>query len=138
VIAVAASKGVPKVAKVPSIASRTRQKVHAGAFVHDEAFNEEQHDLGPWMETPRSSRVDAFRYDYLNRALQVTWRNNNNHGYIYLEVPYERYKSMARAASKGRYVNSALNGFEYRLMTPDEVQAQSNAERQGLSSRVLS
>lgn len=133
----AAKKAKPKIAKVPSTSARTRQKVHAGAFVHDEAFDIEQHDLGPWIETPRSSRVDAFRYDYLNRALQVTWRNNSNHGYIYLEVPYERYKSMARAASKGRYVNNALNGFEYRLMTPDELQAPSNSQRSALTSRVL-
>ena len=133
----AASKK-PKIAKVPSSQARTRQKVHAGAFVHDEAFNEEQHDLGPWVETPKSSRVDAFRYDYLNRALQVTWRNHSNHGYIYLGVPYEGYRSMARAASKGRFVNSSLNGYEYRLMTPDEVQADSNSERSGLTSRVRS
>jgi hypothetical protein len=45
---------------------------------------------------------------------------------------------MARAASKGRFVNSSLNGYEYRLMTPDEVQADSNSERSGLTSRVRS
>lgn len=126
----------PKVATVPVGAGRSRQKVHAGAFVLDEAFNEDQHDLGPWVETPKSSRVSSFRYDYLNRALQVTWRNNTNHGYIYLEVPYEAYRSMARAASKGRFVNSSLNGYGYRLMTPDEVQAVSNSARSGLTSRV--
>jgi hypothetical protein len=123
--------------KIPKGASKqTRQKVHAGAFVHDEAFNEEQHDLGPWTNAPKSSRVDSYRYDYLNHALQVTWRNGKNHGYIYLEVPYEGYRSFARAASKGRYVNSSLNSYAYRLMTPDEVQADSNSERGPLSSRV--
>lgn len=116
-------------------ASKTRQKVHAAATILDEAFDEAQHDLGPWVETARSSRVAAFRYDYLNHALQVTWRNNTNHGYVYLEVPYEGYRSMARAASKGRYVNT-LNGYDYRLMTPDEVQANSNPERRALTSRA--
>jgi hypothetical protein len=115
---------------------QTRLKVHAGAFVHDEAFNEEQHDLGPWTQAPKSTRVDTYRYDYLNRALQVTWRNGKNHGYVYLGVPYEGYRSFARAASKGRYVNSSLNGYDYRLMTPDEVQADSNSERGPLNSRV--
>jgi len=114
---------------------RTRQKVHAASTILEEAFDVDQHDLGPWVETPRSTRVQAFRYDHLNRALQVTWRNNSNHGYIYLGVPYEGYRSFARAASKGRYVNT-LSGYEYRLMTPDEVQASSNPERQALTSRV--
>lgn len=124
------------VAKVPGTQSRTRQKVHVGAYVHDEAYDKDRHDLTAWMETPKSSRVSAFRYDHMNQALQVTWRNNANHGYIYQDVPYERYRSFARAASKGRYVNSSLNGFEYRLMTPDEVEANSNPDRPGITSRL--
>jgi|SRR4051812_23125224 hypothetical protein len=134
----AAKKQKSKVATVPAHqgTSKGRLKVHAGAFVHDEAFNEEIHDLGPWVETPKSSRVSAFRYDYLNRALQVRWRNNSNHGYIYLEVPHEEYRGMTRIASKGRFVNNHLNGYDYRLMTPDELQAASNSQRQQLTSRV--
>jgi hypothetical protein len=124
------------VAKVIPQDKSQRLKVHAGAYTHDEAFNEEQHDLGPWVETAKSTRVSAFRYDYLNRALQVTWRNNTNHGYIYLGVDREVYRSMTRIASKGRFVNSTLNGYEYRVMWPDEVQALSNANRQALTSRV--
>lgn len=131
-----AKKQSMKTASVPGQQHRQRQKVHAGAFVHDEAFDEEAHDLGPWVETPKSSRVSAFRYDYLNRALQVTWRNNSNHGYIYLEVPHEEYRGMTRIASKGRFVNNHLNSYEYRLMTPDELQAASNSQRQQLTSRV--
>jgi KTSC domain len=111
--------------------SRARLKVHA-----DQLADEFQHDLGPWTQAPRSTRVQAYRYDYLNRALQVTWRNNKNHGYVYEDVPYESYRSFARAASKGRYVNNALNGFAYRLMDPDEVQADSNSERNPLKSRT--
>jgi len=124
------------VAKVAKGQSRTRQKVHAGEYIHDEVYEGGRHDLTEWAETPKSSRVEAYRYDHANNALQVTWRNNANHGYIYLEVPYERYRSFARAASKGKYVNSALNGFEYRLMDPDEVQAPSNPARRGITSRV--
>lgn len=113
-----------------------RQKVHAGEYIHDEVYADARHDLTSWIETPKSSRVNAFRYDHANGALQVTWRNNTNHGYIYLDVPYESYRSFARAASKGRYVNSTLNGFDYRLMDPDEVQADSNPDRPGITSRV--
>lgn len=118
------------------VAAGGRKKVHAGAYVLDEAFDERKHDLTPWVETPASTRVSAYRYDFLNDAIQVTWRNNNNHGYIYLEVPYESYRSFARAASKGRHVNAALNSFSYRVMTPDEVDAESNPTRSALSSRV--
>lgn len=118
-----------------AVSKKERQKVHSPVTELEEQYEHDQHDLGPWVEAPRSSRVSAFRYDYLNQALQVTWRNNTNHGYIYLQVPYEGYRSMSRAASKGRYVNT-LNGYDYRLMTPDEVQASSNPERKALTSRV--
>jgi len=125
-----------KIAKVPSVQSKTRKKVHAGEYIHDEVYSGGRHDLTEWIETPKSSRVSGFRYDHANSALQVTWRNNSNHGYIYLGVPYERYRSFARAASKGRYVNTIDKEFEYRLMDPDEVQAASNPERPGITSRV--
>jgi hypothetical protein len=92
-------------------------------------------DLGPWAETPSSSRVSRYRYDYSNRAVQVQWRNNYNHGYIYQDVPYEDYRSFARVVSKGRYVNSTLNGYPYRVMTVDEVSAPSN-EHRNLVSRA--
>jgi|SRR6478752_190725 len=112
-----------------------RKKVHAGTYVHDEAYNIDQHDLTPWAETPNSSRVSRYRYDHLNKALQVQWRNNKNRGYIYLEVPYEEYRSFARVVSKGRRINVPLNQYDYRVMTPEEVDAPSNAGR-GLASRI--
>lgn len=114
---------------------RKRQKIHAGQYVHDEAYAQGRHDLGPWIESPQSSRVSSYRYDYLNRALQVCWTNNANHGYVYLDMPTEEYRSFARAASKGRRVNSHLNGYDYRLMTPDEVEAPSNDARRAVASR---
>ena len=124
-----------KAATVPGTGGSTQKKVHAGSYVHDQAYNEDQHDLTPWVETPSSSRVEAYRYDFLNRAMQVTWRNGKNQGYIYIDVPYEGYRSFARAASKGKQINRSLNSYEYRLMTPDELQAPSNDERSPLSSR---
>jgi KTSC domain len=97
--------------------------------VAERSYDHAKHDLSPWSETPASTRVARYRYDYINRAVQVQWRNNKNHGYIYFDVPYEAYRSFARLASKGKGVNSHLNGFEYRQMTPDEVGAPSNAFR---------
>jgi hypothetical protein len=125
----------PKVAKVAGSQAGARKKVHAGAYTLDEAFNEAAHDLGPWVETPKSSRVSAFRYDYLNNAVQMKWRDGGP-AYIYLEVPYEGFRSLARAASKGRHINSSLDNFGYRRMTPEEEGAPSNAERRAITSRV--
>ncbi|RPI08607.1 MAG: KTSC domain-containing protein [Actinobacteria bacterium] len=125
----------PKIARVPGSQAGARKKVHAGAYTLDEAFNEEAHDLGPWIETPKSSRVESFRYDYHNNAVQMRWRDGGP-AYIYLEVPYEGFRSLARAASKGRHINSSLDNFGYRRMTPEEEQAPSNAERKAITSRV--
>ena len=125
----------PKVSKVAGSQAGARKKVHAGAYVLDEAFDEAAHDLGPWIETPKSTRVSAFRYDYHNNAIQVEWRNGGP-AYIYLEVPYEGFRSFARAASKGRAINSNLDNFGYRKMTPEEESAPSNAERRAITSRV--
>jgi hypothetical protein len=125
----------PKVSTVPGQQQHLRKKIHAGAYSLDEAFNEEAHDLGPWVETPKSTRVAAFRYDYHNSAVQVTWRNGGP-SYIYLEVPYEGFRSFVRAASKGKHINAALDNFGYRRMTPEEEHAPSNAERRAPMSRA--
>jgi hypothetical protein len=106
-----------------------RTKVHAGTYVHDNAYDLRQHDCGPWMETPASSRVSRFRYDYQNTALQVQWRNNKNPGYVYLAVPYEGYRRFARISSKGKFINSDLNGYDFRGITPEELDAPSNEKR---------
>jgi hypothetical protein len=128
-IKAAQTESAAKISKVPHSQAGARQKVHAGAYTLDEAFNEDAHDLGPWIETPKSSRCAAFRYDYLNQAVQVTWRNGRP-AYIYLEVSYEGFRSFARSASKGRHINSTLGkGYLYRVMTPEEESAQSNEKR---------
>lgn len=93
------------------------------------------HDLGPWIETPSSSRVSRFRYDHLQRALQVQWRNNKNNGYIYFNVDYEGYRAFARVASKGKHINSTLNNYVYDRMTGEE-DFPSNEKRKGIGSRL--
>lgn len=97
-----------------------------------------QFDLTPWVETPNSTRVSRFRYDFANRALQVQWTNAKNHGYVYRDVDYENYRSFARVVSKGKHVNRVLNGFDYELMDTDEVQAPSSASRKAITSRLRS
>ena len=80
--------------------------------------------------------MSRFRYDHLNRALQVKWTNNKNHGYIYLDVDYDGYRTFGRVVSKGKHINYPLNERPYRLMTEDEEQAPSNENRRGISSRL--
>lgn len=94
-----------------------------------EGYDAFKTDLGPWIESPNSSRVSRYRFDYHNRALQVQWQNNKNHGYIYRDMDYEDFRGFVRAISKGQRVNSHLNQFEYDLMSPDEVDAPSNTRR---------
>lgn len=96
----------------------------------------ESTDLSPWVETPGSTRVSRFRYDHASRALQVQWTNNKNDGYVYDEIPYEVYRSFARATSKGRYINAVLNSFPYAPGNPEQIDAPSNPARRGLHSRV--
>ena len=97
----------------------------------------ESFDLSPWVECPSSSRVSRYRYDFANRALQVQWRNNKNQGYVY-PMEYDGYRSFSRIASKGRYINSPLNGVAYRPMDESEYSAPSNPNRNSLTSRVKS
>lgn len=93
------------------------------------------HDLGPWIETASSSRVARFRYDHLQRQLQVQWRNNKNQGYVYENVDYEGYRSFGRVVSKGRHINSTLNNYTYRPMS-GEQELPSNEKRRGINSRI--
>jgi hypothetical protein len=90
-------------------------------------------DLGPWAETPNSTRVSAYRYDYMKNETQVTWRNNGNPGYAYMGMSYEDFRRFARILSKGKYINVIDKEFGYRRLTPDEVNAPSNRDRRGVS-----
>ena len=88
-----------------------------------------KHDMGPWIGV-NSTRVDQIRYDYMNRAVQVLWTNKPHaRGYVYLDVPYERFRAFIRSSSKGQYINSSMNSYDYRPMTPDELDAPTNEER---------
>jgi KTSC domain len=115
-----------KISEVKRQGQPGNKKVHAGTYVHDAAYDIDRHRCGPWIEVG-SSRVDAIRYDYENNAVQVLWAGKaRERGYIYLDVPYERFRSFVRAASKGKYINSAMNAYEYRQMTPEELDAPSD------------
>jgi hypothetical protein len=112
-------------------------KVHTGRFINDEAYDEDTHDFGPWIMTPKSTRVGGFRYDFANRAVHVQWHGKGlTRSYMYTEVPYEIYRAMVRIASKGQFINSTMNSFDYREATPDEVDAPSNDERTAPQSRA--
>lgn len=118
-------------------AAMGNKKVHTGRFVNDEADDEDTHDFGPWVMTPKSTRVGGFRYDFASRAIHVQWKGKGTtRSYMYMEVPYEIYRSMVRIASKGKFINSTLNSFDYREADPDEVDAPSNDERSTPQSRA--
>jgi hypothetical protein len=136
-----ARSGAPAPAPAPRAQrGRSKGKVTTPPPVYGQVahggYNDQVHDLAPWVETPSSSRVSRFRYDHGNNAVQVQWRNNRGQGYIYFDVPYEAYRNFARSASTGKAVNRVLNGFEYRPMTPDEYSAGSNTRRRGLTTRI--
>ena len=130
----------PKKASRP-IDSGNAVRERAQALSPEEAYAGveagQAHDLGPWIETPSSSRVSRFRFDHLQRQLQVQWRNNKGHGYIYDGVDYEGYRSFARVVSKGKYINSTLNGLTKWPMEL-EHELPSNEKRRGLGSRLRS
>jgi len=111
------------------------QKVHTGRFVNEEADQEDVHDFGPWIQTPKSSRVNSFRYDFAARLIHVKWRDGGRE-YVYTEVPYEIYRAMIRIASKGKFINQPLGaGYDFRKAEPDEINAPSNDERTAPRSR---
>lgn len=106
-----------------------------------------QHDCGPWIEVTKSSRLTRFRYDYGTGDLQVTWRNGRGHVHTTYHVDNvpnaatgktskgdEVYRQFATAASKGRRVNTHLNGFGYHASTPDELDAPSSPKRKAVKT----
>ena len=123
----------------PTQDTSQQQQAHAksaGSDVYAGVEAGVSHDLGPWVETPASSRVSRFRFDHLQRQLQVQWRNNKGDGYLYENIDYEGYRSFARVVSKGKHINAVLNGHTYRPMTPSEYDAPSNEGRRGIGSRL--
>jgi hypothetical protein len=122
----------------PDPGNAARQE-HIQALTPEEAYAGveagQAHDLGPWIEVPSSSRVSRFRFDHLQRQLQVQWRNGKGPGHIYENVDYEGYRSFARVVSKGKYINSTLNNHVFEKMTGQE-NLPSNEKRRGLGSRL--
>jgi hypothetical protein len=61
----------------------------------------------------------------------VLWANKpRERGYVYEDVPYERFRAFIRASSKGKFVNSSLTwNYDYRQMEPAELDAPSNDRR---------
>ncbi|NBZ96817.1 MAG: hypothetical protein EBR40_10400 [Proteobacteria bacterium] len=124
-------------------ASRNRSGRNSGQIRTAAAYESTRTDFGPWVETPNSSRVSKYRYDYLNDSMQVMWKNNIRAqsgpssptavpGTVYGEmangtpITYEMFRQFARAVSKGKAVNTMLNGWGYRGMSTDERDAPSN------------
>lgn len=105
---------------------------------HWDPADDPQHDIGPWHESPSSSRVSRYRFDYAAQALQVQWTNNKNAGYIYEGVTRDVFQNFSRAVSKGMAVNRVLNSFPYRPIDQEELDAPSNPNRKQLQSRVRS
>jgi len=96
-----------------------------------------EHDLGPWIECPQSTRASRYRYDYAARELQVTWKNGRGHVHtVYPACDSETYRKFARAVSKGKYVNNVLNGLPYRPYEPDEIDAPSNPNRRAVKHKL--
>lgn len=129
-----AKKPAPTVKEAPA-AGRSRGRALSAEEIYSGVEAGGAHDLGPWIETPSSSRVSRFRFDHLQRALQVQWRNGKNDGCIYHNMDYEGYRSFARVASKGKHVNSTLNNYEFDYMTTEHM-LPSNEQRKGIGSRL--
>jgi KTSC domain len=84
-------------------------------------------DCGPWIE-PSSTRVESYRYDYLNRQIQCTWANNIGPGHTY-DVDYEVFRRFARSNSKGKFINRVLNGYNPEKIDPHIRDLPSNPRR---------
>jgi KTSC domain len=117
---------------MPDLGNAARDKAWA---TDTEGADVEQHDLGPWIETPSSTRVSRFRFDHLTRQLQVQWTNGKGPGYVYDGVDYEGYRAFARVVSKGKHINAVLNGHDKRPMEGEEL-LPSNEQRRGIGSRL--
>lgn len=109
--------------------------------------DEPQHDLGPWIEAPQSSRVAAYRYDYAAGDLQVKWQNGKGHEVTAYHVSGKNaagvshsgattYRKFAIAVSKGKYVNSTLEGFTFTsLKNSTDKDLPSNPNRRMVQHR---
>lgn len=126
-----------------SAKARTNPSPRGQSVRSSEAYQATSTDFGPWIETPNSTRVSKYRYDYLNDSMQVLWTNGKRAqsgpssptavpGTVYGQmangeaISYDMFRGFARAVSKGKSVNSMLNNWGYRGMSTDERDAPSN------------
>ena len=128
--------GGHRIAGAAKVKGTTLGKTRKAEPLEDEGQGADVHDIGPWAETPSSSRVSRYRYDYAQRQIQVQWRNQKNDGYVYEDVDYEAFRSFARAVSKGKAINRSLNSFPYGAMQHKEFDLPSNPKRSAIYSRV--
>ena len=85
-------------------------------------------DCGPWIE-PASTRVESYRYDYMNRQIQCTWANHIGPGHTYDVDDYEVFRRFARSTSKGKFINRVLNGYHFEKIDPTVLSLPSNPRR---------
>ena len=76
------------------------------SIVEEDAFSYE--DI--YMESVDSSALSEVGYDYSHEMLAIRFRENNEHIYVYYDVPSEVYEDFISADSLGRYYNSYIKG----------------------------
>ena len=62
------------------------------------------------MVSVDSSALSEVGYDYSHEMLAIRFRENNEHIYVYYDVPSEVYEDFISADSLGRYYNSYIKG----------------------------
>jgi hypothetical protein len=104
------------------------------------------HDCGPWIEAPNSSRVREYRYDYGNGQLQVVW--GNSRGYHGNKTLYQCgdeatgkggthvYRAFAQAVSKGKYVNNVLDDIPFWPGDDASFNAPTNPNRNAVRHKL--
>lgn len=113
----------------PKDNSKAKKRQPAG-HARDDWNEDDPHECSPWVETPSSSRVRRFRFDFATSNVHVVWANSRGAvGHVYENVPSEIYRAFTRSSSPGGAVNSMLNGFHHRPITPEELNLPSSTRR---------
>lgn len=63
-----------------------------------------------YMESVDSSALSEVGYDYSHEMLAIRFRENDEHVYVYYDVPSEVYEDFISADSLGRYYNYYIKG----------------------------
>ena len=81
--------------------------------------------------------MEKYRYDYMNKRIQMTWANHKGPGHFYDVGDYEIFRRLARSSSKGKFVNRVLNGFYFDKIDPTVRDLPSNPQRRAPSGTRL-